>query len=128
MNGQVPILALDWLRGRHRDGFSFATDFEVLKNHAARNPPEIDFAVVADGRLILGEAKKNDRLADKRREEERKLGRLREVSRDLTADDVCLATSAISWDPGTMAATEKALGALAVARLYATALGAGQSA
>jgi hypothetical protein len=60
-----------------------------MKNNTS-HPPEIDFAVIADARLILGEAKKNDRFANQRREERRKLGRLHDAARDLTADDVCL--------------------------------------
>jgi hypothetical protein len=55
---------LDRLRARNRDGFSFTTDFELIKDGAG-HPPEIDSAVIADGRLILGETKKNDRLAGK---------------------------------------------------------------
>ena len=88
----MPILALDRLRARHRDGFSFTTDFEIIKNSNG-HPPEIDFAVIADARLILGEAKKNNRLANQRREERRKLSRLHDAARDLAADDVCLMLS-----------------------------------
>jgi hypothetical protein len=86
LDGHVPILALDRLRARHRGGFSFTTDFELIKDGTSGHPPEIDFAVIANGRLILGEAKKNDRLPSQRREEARKLGRLQAAARDLTAE------------------------------------------
>jgi hypothetical protein len=38
---------------RHRDGFSFATDFELIKDDAGHHP-EIGFAAIASGWLILG--------------------------------------------------------------------------
>ena len=59
---------------------SFTTDFELIKDDGIDHPPEIDCAVIANGRLILGEAKKNDRLADKRPEERRKVSRLRDAA------------------------------------------------
>ncbi len=123
LDGHVPILALDRLRARHRDGFSFTTDFEIIKN-SARHPPEIDFAVIADARLILGEAKKNDRLASQRRDEQRKFSRLHDAARDLTADDVCLATAAAVWDQGTTELVSQASADLDVGLIYEEALGA----
>jgi hypothetical protein len=126
LDGHVPILALDHLRAGHPGGFAFTTDFELIKNGTASHPPEIDFAVIADGRLILGEAKKNNRLASQRREEQRKLSRLCTAARDLTADDVCLATAANAWDPGTVELANRALGGQGIGHLYAEGLGAGQ--
>ena len=125
LDGHVPILALDRLRARYRDGFSFTTDFEIIKNSTG-HPPEIDFAVIADARLILGEAKKNDRLANQRREERRKLGRLHDAARDLTADDVCLATAAAVWDQGTTELVSQALADLGVGLIYEEAPGTAQ--
>jgi hypothetical protein len=119
----VPILALDRLRARYRDGFSFTTDFELIKNDDG-HPPEIDFAAVASGRLILGEAKKNDRLASERLEEKRKLSRLCDAAQALTADDVCLATAASVWNPGTADLADKAIGGLGTGRIYEVGLGA----
>jgi hypothetical protein len=127
LDGHVPILALDRLRARHRDGFSFTTDFEIIKN-STRHPPEIDFAVIADGRLVLGEAKKNDRLAGQRRDEQRKLSRLHDAARDLTADDVCLATAAAVWDQGTTELVSQAFADLGVGLIYEEALGPAQPA
>ena len=122
LDGHVPILALDRLRVRYRNGFAFTTDFELIKSSAG-HPPEIDFAVIADAELILGEAKKNDRLAGQRREEERKLARLCGAARDLTADDVCLATAAAAWDQGTTELTRKALNDLSIGLIYEEGLG-----
>jgi hypothetical protein len=119
----VPILALDWLRTKSRRSFSFLTDFELLDSPPADNPPEIDFAVISDGRLILGEAKKNDKLASKRTEEKRKIGRLRDVATLLTADTVCFATSALAWDAATVTTADEMLGKLGIGRLYAAGLG-----
>jgi len=123
LDGHVPILALDRLRARYRDGFSFTTDFELIKNDDG-HPPEIDFAAVASGRLILGEAKKNDRLASERLEEKRKLSRLCDAAQALTADDVCLATAASVWNPGTADLADKAIGGLGTGRIYEVGLGA----
>jgi len=123
LDGHVPILALDRLRAQHRDGFSFTTDFELIKDGSTGHPPELDFAVIADGRLILGEAKKNDRLASQRREERRKLNRLCGAARDLTADDVCLATAADAWDHGTVELADQALSDLEIGRIYQEGLG-----
>ena len=123
-NGRVPILALEWLRTKQRASFSFTTDLELVKTGGTLHPPEIDFVVVGDGRLIVGEAKKSNRLAPDRRGERRKLARLCEVARDLTSDDICLATTANAWDRGTLALADEALGDLRVGRLYAAGLGA----
>ena len=123
LDGHVPILALNRLRSRHRDGFSFTTDFEIIKN-STRHPPEIDFAVIADGRLILGEAKKNGRLASERREEQRKFSRLHDAARDLTADDVCLATAAAIWDQGTTELVRQASTDLDIHLIFEESLGA----
>jgi hypothetical protein len=119
----VPVPALDRLRARNRDGFSFTTDFELIKDGAG-HPPEIDSAVIADGRLILGEAKKNDRLAGNRTEERRKGSRLREAAQTLTADDVCLATAATAWDCGTAGLSDREIGRLGIGRLDEAGLGA----
>jgi hypothetical protein len=126
LDGHVPILALDRLRGRHRDGFSFTTDFEIIRGNAG-HPPEIDFGVIADARLILGEAKKNDRLADQRPEERRKLSRLADAARDLTADDVCLATAAAAWDRGTTGLVSQTLDNLGIGLIYEEGLSAAHS-
>jgi hypothetical protein len=123
LDGHVPVLALDRLRARNRDGFSFTADFELIKDGTG-HPPEIDFAVIACGRLILGEAKKNDRLAGNRAEERRKVSRLREAAQALTADDVCLATAAVAWDPGTAELADREIGRLSIGRIYEAGLGA----
>jgi hypothetical protein len=123
LNGRVPILALEWLRAKSTRGFSYLTDFEVLECPTADKSPEIDFAAVRDGRLILGEAKKNDRLASERHEERHKIERLRYIASLLTADTVCLATSALAWDAGTVTAADELLGELGIGRLYAEVLG-----
>jgi hypothetical protein len=124
LDGHVPVLALDRLRAENPQGFSYTTDFEVIRNGGS-HPPEIDFAVIADGWLILGEAKKNDRLAGDRHEEKRKIDRLATVARDLTADYVCLATAAAQWNPGTVTLADGALAVLGIERTYVTALGPG---
>lgn len=127
---RLPYLTADHaqsLLGLDEAGTRAELDFELIKNGTVgHHPPQIDFAVIADGRLILGGAKKNDRLASQRREEQRKLSRLYAAARDLTADDVCLATAAAAWDPGTVELADGALGALGIGCLYAEGLGAGQ--
>jgi hypothetical protein len=72
-----------------------------------------------------GEAKKNDRLANQRREERRKLGRLYDAARDLTADDVCLATAAAAWDQGTTELVSQAFADLGAGIIYEEGLTAG---
>ena len=103
----MPVLALDRLRARNRDGFSFTTDFELIKDGAG-HPPEIDFAVIADGRLILGEAKKNDRLAGNRTEERAFLSKTCQTPAHAGDSQICAWLEATqvcspSWSPGHVA-------------------------
>lgn len=96
-NGRVPILALEDLRSGSKHSFTYCTDFELVRNGNEEPELEIDFAVVRDGRIIIGEAKKNDCIENTRRSEDRKLTRLATVTCELTADEICFATSAQQW-------------------------------
>ena len=123
LNGHVPILALESLRRSARRSFTFATDFEIVRDEEGANPPELDFAVVQDGTLILGEAKKRDRLSDGRPEERRKAARIVSVASHLSADNICLATTQPSWNEGTISVVNEALSGSNLTAIYLTNLG-----
>ena len=85
--------------------------------------PELDFAVVRDGAVILGEAKKDGRLGGSGRESQEKLGRIVRAAHDLLADQICFATTAQTWSEENVAMISHALESSTVTPTYLTGLG-----
>jgi hypothetical protein len=97
-NGRVPILALEQLRSQSKSSFTFSTDFEMVKLGNSTAELEIDFAVLCDGRIIVGEAKTSDRIDENRRMEKQKITRLVGAASRLSADAIYFATLASEWN------------------------------
>ena len=96
-DADVPIRALGDLRPNPEALVQDATDSEALRGDQRF---ELDLLALVDGRVIIGEAKKGDRLANTAREEVRQIRNLAEIAESITADEVVFAT-ADAWRPAT---------------------------
>ncbi len=105
-NGDVPILALDFLRGKSKEGFLYTTDLEVFKDGAEKPLMELDIACVCDGIITIGEAKKNNTLANKIPEERRAVEKYYKLARLVGANQLVFATLSESWSQRTLDAVE----------------------
>lgn len=94
----VPIGALAALK-QESQAFAEAPELEV--NFDGSTKMEIDLLVVADGRIMFGEAKKGDTLDDTAKAENEWLRRLRRLSEAVHADVVVFATACEDWSPRT---------------------------
>jgi hypothetical protein len=70
---------------------------------------EIDLWAIIDGQIVVGEAKTVSRLDSTRASERRIAARLAHVAQAVTADQVVLATTAPSWDEGSLTLVREAL-------------------
>lgn len=81
--------------------FDFAPQLDVHRGDTKLC--ELDIWAIVDGRLVIGEAKSNDRLEKTEAQERQLLNRLVQVARAITADELVVATSANSWRETTRA-------------------------
>lgn len=95
---QVPILALRKLAHKSHT-FDYTPELDVTDDSG--EVAELDICCLVDGRIVVGEAKRINRLGDTRLKEEEKLKRLLRAAEAATADRVVLATAAKSWRPAT---------------------------
>jgi hypothetical protein len=96
------LLALDYLRSRTADNFSFVTDREFWKPDSLKPDGEIDFACVTDGVLNIGEAKTEDRLGNTLSEEQAEVFKYKRIASGLAARKVVFATLAQRWNANTV--------------------------
>lgn len=122
-NGRIPLLALDRMRRAAKWAFTYTVDFEVAgPDYGDGHRPELDFAAILDGTLIVGEAKKQSNLGGGT-ETQGKLDRTIAVARLLTADTICFATGAPRWSDDTKTSIDTALADDLIAPLYYEGLG-----
>jgi hypothetical protein len=98
----VPLLALDHLRSKTSENFSFTTDREFWKPDAEKPEAEVDFFAVADGVLTIGEAKKENRLGKSASEENAQISKYRKMAKGLAARRLVFATLAEAWNVNTV--------------------------
>jgi len=96
-DADVPIRAIGALRSKPTEVIQQATDSIVSK---AGKPFELDLLALVDGRILIGEAKKGNRLESTATRERRWLNDLADIADAITADEVILAT-ATEWRPNT---------------------------
>jgi len=97
-DADVPIRAIGELRSRPTESVQQATDSIVSK---AGQRFELDLLALVDGRIVIGEAKKGNRLESTATRERRWLNDLADIADAITADEVALATST-EWRPNTL--------------------------
>lgn len=121
-NGDVVLLALAALHAGSTS-FTFTTDFELVMPEVPGPPPELDFAAVRDGVVILGEAKSNGRLGAGHADTRAKLGRIARAAATLGVNQACFATTRSSWSEGSRTAIFEALASDVVTPLLLEGLG-----
>jgi len=105
-NIHVPILALNNLATPARSLLHMP---EVVVRRPGETDLEIDLWAIADGRIVIGEAKKGDKLDETSEEETDRCQRLVKLARDLTVDELVMAT-AKRWSKRTVHNIEQAVG------------------
>lgn len=106
-NGHVPVLALQRLAQQSRS-FMFAPEMQ-LDDPSNAQRMELDLLAMADGRIIVGEAKRSQRLADTLTNERSVLTRVLRAAEHATADRIVLATTT-TWRDETKQVIDQALG------------------
>lgn len=94
----VPVRALKQLSDESKSSFAEAPEIEIADT---TERTEIDLLVIADGRILLGEAKRSNELGKSARDEVRWLERFRRAAVAATADDVVFATATPAWSERT---------------------------
>lgn len=102
-NMQVPTLTLDWLHRSAESSFQYVEELEFRKGEESKLLMECDVNCVIDGILTVGEAKRVDRLDQKRSAEVALIEKYRVLAQSLGARRVVFATEAKNWDTTTAA-------------------------
>lgn len=100
-NGYVALLALDHLRGKTEESFLYTPDVELTKHGATEASMELDILCVTDGAMMIGEAKKEDRLGNSKRHEIETIKAYNRSAEQLGADALVFATFADKWSSNT---------------------------
>lgn len=108
-NGDVPVLALDFLRANSEEGFLYTTDLEVFKEGSTSPSMELDIACVCDGLITIGEAKKRNVLADNMSGENRAVEKYYKLALLIGAHQIVFATTAENWSERTIKAIEQVI-------------------
>lgn len=107
-NMAVTALALHSFQQKKTDSFMYTTDLEFSEMPSGPPKQEIDICCILDGRLYLGEAKKEDSLGANSVEDARIAGRYLALARRLATRDVVFATFATQWSGRTKTEIERA--------------------
>jgi hypothetical protein len=99
-NMQVPLLALDSLRGS-KDSFLYVHELEYREKDKDTPILEVDLNCIADGVLTIGEAKKDDRLGKNDKEDSEAISKQLELAKRLCAQQIVFATESEEWHPST---------------------------
>lgn len=105
-NMHVPVLALGQLA---KKSSSFLHMPEAVVQKDGESDIEIDMWAIIDGRIVLGEAKKNNRLAEQPEDEETRCARLLHLIRAWGVDEFVMATASSRWAERTVKTVETAL-------------------
>jgi len=96
---RIPLLALGELKKTGRC-LQFTPSMDVFRGD--QRVGEVDLWAILDGRLILGEAKKRERLESTAAKERSATRRLVEIATGIGADEILLATAASTWRAQTL--------------------------
>lgn len=119
-HGDVPILAVDqYSRGLRVFGSAF--ELEFYESSTKKAQMEIDFTLMTEHGLVVGEAKSNDNLDGKNEDQRVKdAAKLLRAAAILDAQEVCFASS-VTWSASALSAIEKAV-ALSPRRVVVSSL------
>ena len=107
-NSHVPLLALANI-AKSSNSFLYMPEGQVHIN--GRSDIEIDLWAVADGKILIGEAKIQDRLESSAQLETSRCTAFSQLALDLTADEFVMATAKPAWRAETRQAAERIIGA-----------------
>ncbi len=107
-HGDLPLLAAAHLA---KDKRSLLWAPELLVESNDGQSAELDLCLIIDGRIVVGEAKFNSRLATADKSAGKAAARLVRAAHLLSADEIVLATSRPAWTPGARRAMEQAIAA-----------------
>ncbi len=103
---RVPILALSQLAEGARSVL-IRPEADVWRD--GEWIAEVDLWAIIDGKVVVGEAKTDDRLDPERAKERKAASRLAQVAAAVATDEVILATTASAWNPTTITTMNAAL-------------------
>jgi len=106
-NIHVPILAINNLATPARSMLHMP---EVVVRRQGETDLEIDLWAIVDGRIVIGEAKKGDKLDETSEEEADRCQRLVKLAHDLTVDELVMASAKKQWSKRTVHNVEQAVG------------------
>jgi hypothetical protein len=107
-NMHVPILTLRKLKKISTGGFHYTPEIEIRKKPSTEKPDlEIDFVVIIDGKVFIGEATVEKELSNSAAEEMGKLRKLKEIAVSVQAKKVILATFSDEWSKKTKTHVKK---------------------
>ena len=121
-NGYVTLLALDYLKRKAEESFLYTPDIELTKHGAANASMEFDILCVPDGAMMIGEAKKEDRLGRNRRQEIETISRYHHWAQQIGAEALVFARFADKWSDKTEGYIRDTVGTLRVVLLTRTQL------
>jgi hypothetical protein len=104
----VSLLALNYLKARSQESFTFTTDREFWKPAAIMPDVEADFFCAPDGILTVGEAKTDNSLGRGNAEEHAKIKKYRHLVRGLSIRQLVFATMSSDWRKETIEAVRVA--------------------
>jgi len=107
-NMQVPVLALDVMRRASEESFLFVHEMAYTERDSRGSAREVDINCIVDGRISIGEAKKEGRLAPSEKEEKAVIGSYKSLADRLAAHQVIFATSEGEWQGATSDRIRKA--------------------
>lgn len=99
---EAPVLTLDWLRQHSRDSFVAAADMDFFESNAAEPFMESDICCFCDDAIVVGEAKKGNRLGRNTQDERKNIVAYRKLSERLGARRVVFSTLSQEWSPTTL--------------------------
>jgi hypothetical protein len=100
----VSLLALNYLKAKSEESFTFTMDREFWKPEAPKPDVEADFFSVPDGVFTVGEAKTHNSLGSGTTDEHAKINKYRHLVRGLSIRQLVFATMSSSWRKETIEA------------------------
>jgi hypothetical protein len=107
-NVHVPLLALDELAKPPVQSFLYMP--EAVVRIPNRDQLEVDLWAIVDGEIVIGEAKKPDKLEVAKQAEIARCRALRALIEDLTADRFVMATASAEWNSRTRGNVDRLIG------------------
>lgn len=107
-NMDVPVLTLDVLKRRVRNRLSFVEELRIWNAEDEAPVGETDLCCVSEDIVVLGEAKRGDRLANSASEETKVIAKYSQLQRAFTAKMLVFSTREPKWRDETVRKIQRA--------------------